>query len=448
MLGGRPLRLGLGAIFLCCLIGISSASAVRGPLDRTFSRDGIKTVRIPHGGGFAEDAAVQNDGRIVVVGGGGHGQFAVVSLTASGSLDRSFAGDGVWTRSFQREALDDGGPSSVLAQPDGKLVVAGYLTRTSTDTYEQSSHLILLRLLPDGGLDPTFDRDGRLDLEIEATAAFNERVGLALQGDGKLVAGLTQGSRHASLEALVARFNPDGSLDPSFAGDGRAEVGFGSMTSDVAALALQPDGRIVVAGTVSRRRRSSIGLLRLTTSGEPDPTFSRNGWIATRVGGPNARGNDVALTDDGGAVVVGGSIHYGKEPGDQWSELAVARFDADGRLYHGFSGDGKRTLRLAPNSAASAVAAQADGKFVVTGAAGSQNSRTEAVPVLRFTPRGRLDGTFARRGLAETAVGRPGGLGPIGRGITIQPDKKIVVVGNATFDRRRLEFAVLRYRGD
>jgi uncharacterized delta-60 repeat protein len=191
-----------------------------GALDTAFGTGG--KARVDFGDtefGFA--AARQADGRIVVAGRSLGSGAVVARLRANGTLDPNFDGDG-------RLTLPGGGEArAVLMQPDSKIVVTGNpgLSEVTTVT----------RLNPNGSPDTTFDGDGTATIDFGAGGAV-------LQPDGKIVvAGTAQGG------IAVARLNANGSPDATFGAAGKATVDFGAATSGNA-VALQPNGRIVVAG--------------------------------------------------------------------------------------------------------------------------------------------------------------------------------------------------------
>jgi uncharacterized delta-60 repeat protein len=197
-----------------------------GALDTTFGTGG--SVAIDFGGTeFGHAMARQADGRILVAGRTDPGGAVVARLRARGSLDPTFDGDG-------RVELPGGIGKAVLVQADGKIVVAGNTAGTQAMT--------VTRLLPNGSLDTTFDGDGTATIDF---GSLDDPVGGAVvQPDGKIVvAGYTQ----ADEAFAVARLNADGSQDATFGTSGKATVGFG-VAAFGNAVALQPNGRIVVAG--------------------------------------------------------------------------------------------------------------------------------------------------------------------------------------------------------
>jgi uncharacterized delta-60 repeat protein len=203
-----------------------------------------------------------------------------VAAAAPGELDPTFGAGGL-------VVTDLGGadsPGAVALQPDGKIVVAG--TRVLGPVAESRFGVALVRYRSDGTLDAAFGAGGLVVTELgEGTIAFAAAV--ALQPDGKILvaggAGLISGEFHGF---MVARYHSDGALDPTFGRGGLVVTGFGQGHAAAAGLALQADGRIVVAGTVSNQ----VGLARYTASGALDPP-SAPGAPRSRTSGPKPTGS-------------------------------------------------------------------------------------------------------------------------------------------------------------
>lgn len=198
-----------------------------GKLDATFGTGGKASVDFG-GDDFGLAMTRQADGRILIAGRSSAAGAVVARLRANGTLDADFGGDG-------RVTLPGGGSASaVLVQPDGRIVVAGNSNGNEVMT--------VTRLQPNGSPDATFDGDGTATIDFGSLSDLASDA--VLQADGKIVvAGYTQ----ADEDVAVARLNPDGSPDATFGAAGKATVDFGVATFGNA-VALQPNGRIVVAG--------------------------------------------------------------------------------------------------------------------------------------------------------------------------------------------------------
>jgi len=209
----------------------------------------------------------------------------------------------------------------------------------------------------------------------------------------------------------AARAEP-GNLDPTFGVGGlvTAPVGSGSFAE---ALALQPDGKIVVAGT---GWGAGITVARYTVDGWLDPTFGTNG--TTTVGGDNVQAWAVALQPDGKIIVAGRTLAF------LYTRLALTRFNPDGSLDHSFGSGGMVTTQIGQQSSAWAVAVQPDGRIVAGG--GSWDGTTEGFGLARYEADGSLDPSFGSGGTVTTLEN---GLGDVGA-LALQPDGKIVAVGD------------------
>ncbi len=214
------------------------------------------------------------------------------AAAAPGDLDRSFAGDGVQVTDI---AGDRDQALALARQPNGRLVAAGV-----ADEGTQDDNTAIARYLGTGALDSSFDTDGRLTTAFSPADQDAARA-VAVQGDGRLVVAGYVGN---GADMAVARYLPDGRLDPNFSSDGKREIDLGSSTNqDVAeAVAIQPDGRIVIAGR-GTDENSDLAVVRLDHDGSLDGSFSGDGKRLIDIGEDFAR--DLAIQPDGRIVVAG-----------------------------------------------------------------------------------------------------------------------------------------------
>jgi uncharacterized delta-60 repeat protein len=295
---------------------------------------------------------------------------AAPALATPGALDPTFAAGGVST-------LQPGGHQgqglSVAQQPDGKLVVAAAID-IAENTPVFDSAVAVLRYLPDGTLDPSFGSGG----VAYPSAARGGNVAVALAPDGKIVLGRTLGT--AATDVSVQRLNADGSVDGSF-GTGGAFVWDSGSPDQIAAVAVQPDGRIVVLGSAG----AGTFVLRIGAGGSLDPTFGSGGVSGTRGSGVVAfTGYALALQPDGKIVVGGQGAHEGMRPGlDEpppvvSENAALLRLNADGSLDETFGGftiplcdcilHGYVFTNAGPDGLLNSLALQPDGAIVAAGA--------------------------------------------------------------------------------
>ena len=273
---------------------------------------------------------------------------------------------------------------------------------------------------------------------------------LVLQPDGKLVVAGESGGDFA-----LARYNPDGSLDTSFSGDGVVTTDFAGWGDVAYAVALQSDGRIVAAGSAYAEHEfyedtPFFALARYQADGTPDPAFSGDGIVITDISDPfgNARAHAVALQQDG-KIVLGGVLG-----GGLFSDLVLARYNPNGSPDQSFG------TAYQDFAGARALAIQASGRIVAAG--WTWFSESEDFLVARWDSNGAFDSVF---GGPRDARGRPpGAVADFGlfnddraRALAIQPDGKIVVAGRSApgyyasggfeIDEPG-DFALARYRMD
>jgi uncharacterized delta-60 repeat protein len=402
------------AVLLLALPGLTLASP--GDLDPTFDGDGMRAF-----GGLSSDVAnavmVQRDGKLVLAGYGG-GNFAVTRLNPEGSFDTGFGDGGM-------SGADFGGVDSAYAaalQADGKIVVAGHT--------EVNSDIAVARFHPNGSLDGSFDPGGT-DGPGKKTfghGGFDIANAVLVQPDGKIV---VAGAGNAKADFAVTRLNSDGSYDSTFDGDGIAAADFGATDIGYAA-ALQPDGKIVVAGQTGSAEYD-VAITRFNPTGPADATLDRtfNGAGTKRFGyGGFDSARAVLVRPDGKLVVAG---HGGPN-----SDLAVTQLNPDGSFDTGFGDRATAWADFGGRDFGYAAALQPDGKVVV---AGERAGVDDDIAIARLQPGGALDATFSVDG--RTTVNFGGA--DAGYALALQADGRIVVAGDTTLGN---DFAVARLEGD
>jgi uncharacterized delta-60 repeat protein len=378
-----------------------------GTLDADFGAGGVdgngrvstNFDSLPSGGGTDDSATavgLQPDGKLVVAGTTASdtdpGDFAVARYNADGSLDTTFAplstiGAGKLTTDFggaEGDSAEAVAIEGTPGNPDFRIVVAGTTKNPSNEfdfavaVYEE-----------DGTPDAAFD-GGTVTTDFGARA---EASGVALQADGAIVVAGTR-IDFVNHDFVLARYTPDGELDPTFApggtdGDGKQRTDFGA--NDVArAIAVRELGagevRIVVAGQGNAGTGNDGGLAAYTTDGLLDPTFGPGG-------------------DDG---------------------------------------DGKATFELGatPFDALRGVAFQPDGKILASGSVES-----DGFGLIRTTPAGSLDPSFGGDGLVSTSFGVNSGQ-DAAQGVALAPDGRIVAAGGMLIAQNGSDFLVARYAAD
>ncbi|WP_327360960.1 calcium-binding protein [Streptomyces sp. NBC_01296] len=289
----------------CCFFSVARYNT-DGTLDSGFGNGGL--VRVDEFGGSADgaDVAVQPDGKIIAAGKGGGGGFALVRLDAGGNLDPSLGGDGAVVAGFTPASPQDAGGTArgMALQPDGKIVSVGYVGNTAFD-------IGVARYLPNGSLDPAFSGDGMVTADFGGTEFGNA---VAVQPDGKVVAAGSGG-----VGVALLRYNADGSPDGGFGTGGRTSVRFPGDGGGANAMALQPNGKIVIAGQAddpNSQEGNDFGLARFNTNGTVDTGFDGDGFVVTGfLDWDDARG--VLVQPDGKIVAAGYGAGYA---------FAVARY--------------------------------------------------------------------------------------------------------------------------
>lgn len=327
-----------------------------GGLDGTFGSGGKLTVPVD----ILVDVALQLDGKIVLLGHhvspDGDSKFALHRLIAGGAHDPNFDdGDGIAWLDFG--GLDGG--SHVALLPDGRILAAG----------GNSAATLLVRLWPDGlSFDTGGQQAHGLAFPPRYQPGYREQAtGLALQPDGALVvAGQAYAPDYAFSQAFVTRFTSQGPLDGSFGTHGSARFGAGIFNA-ATAVALQSDGKLVVAGYSAFSADYTIMDLlvaRFHPDGTPDDGFGYHGSYITDFAGGADSGTALAVAPDG-KIVVGGNVWNGSA-----SDWGVLRLTEAGQPDSSFDGDGRYFFGFGIQNGLNALAVQPDGKILAAGHAG------------------------------------------------------------------------------
>ena len=295
--------------------GLVARFTASGALDATFGTAGI--ARVPGSGSLA-DVVVQSDDRIVVVG-SLSSNFLVARFTANGVLDPTFDGDGIQTATI--DPINYEAPAAVDLQSDGRIVIAGFTNYSDPD-------IAVLRFTTAGALDTTFGDGGDAGLQvIDRNGDTDYGEDIAIDGSDRIyIAGESTPSPGLPSDMSVLRLTANGAADPAFGIGGWAstQLAAPSFRSESRGVALQADGRVVVAGTVSAAGGASIfGLARFTVAGALDTSFGTAGTVTSDIdGGPFDSVNAIVIGLDGLATVVGLSGTSGVQ------RAAIARYRA------------------------------------------------------------------------------------------------------------------------
>lgn len=448
-----------------------------GWLDSGFGTQGV--VKLPVSWTTSETAfdiiAVQGDGKIIAGGKTDRhyddGDFALVRYTQDGSLDQAFGDNGKITTDFSfdheqpcRFAYSQDDIYAIAVQHNGKILAVGwsYLELSGPSCPDSRTALALARYQPDGSIDVAFGTEGKVLLFGESYSCAIGRD-MLVQPDGKIVVvGTLCGEGY-----LVARFNTDGTADATFANNGIfawdppnwASIRYGLSLTGVA---LQPDGKIVVAGglfieTIGYHHLERWNLFRLNPDGTVDMSFNpAGGGIVNAFLGPHCK--DLALQQDGKILVTGSAL--GEDTTEAAGQFTTLRYLPDGSLDTTFGANGmvQTTFGLGlggwlDSNAAESIVVQADGRIVVGGFVNEMYETADGnflsnlnFALQRYNSDGGYDYSFGTGGKVTTDFGSNNDRG---YALTLQADGKILLAGGSSQNFRWLgnEIAIARYEG-
>ncbi len=421
-------RFGRVLVLACALTSMASTPALAAPgdLDTTFGGDGKVTTNFtvnenypnPVDSDFANALVIQADGKIVAAGSATSGRFGLARYNADGTRDTTFSGNGKVVTNFT-DGFDNA--NAVAIQADGKIVAAGRAAGGG-------GRFALARYNADGTLDASFGGDGKVTTNF--TPWRDDAHGLIVQPNGKIVAAGAAGDGGDNSTFALARYTPDGTLDPTFGDGGKVTTNF-TTGSDFAFAVAKASGKIVAAGGAGGLGGKRFALARYNANGTRDTTFGGDGKIVTNITAGDDWANGVTIQTDG-KIVVAGTGGYAR--------FALARYTPDGVLDSAFGDNGTvlTDFTTLQDDIAYGVAIQTDGKIVAAGSAG-EGYGDARFAVARYTPGGAPDTTFADNGTLVTDFTSEEDFA---KGVAIQADGKIVVAGMANLYG---EFALARY---
>ncbi len=412
-----------------------------GSLDADFGRGGVVAERTLQGGLSPEALVIQTDGKTVLAGTASDLATAAVGFglaryNADGSLDSGFGSSG---RVLTRVGGGVAEAHALALQPDRDILAAGSGFKPEAAAV---GNFAVARYTPDGALDETFGLDGGVVLTPVAASGAEARA-IALQADGRIVVAGTAFASGKTNDALaLARYNVDGSLDPSFGSGGSLITTFeasgaepGSSPFRVAALLIQSDGNLVAVGSIGGHQ-GAFGLAGYLPSGALDVGFGTGGTvISNRAASTQAY---AAVLQPDGKIVVGG----GPGAGTERLAFVLARYDPRGHLDASFgSGGFVTTVFPGGGSGAHAVTVGSNGMLVAAGAGYASAPPSQAsgagqgpvnggFAVVRYLPNGATDTSFGSDGAVLTTVGD---AGSVPAAVAIQGDGKLVTAGLTYF---------------
>lgn len=379
----RPVRRSLAAL-AWALAG--PALAGFGSLDQSFGSAGKVVTSFPGGNGQGHGMAVLDDGRLIVVGtvssfsSSTSYDFGLVRYLADGSIDTTFGSGGRVATDFGFNFQEFA--NAVAIQPgDGKIVVVG----------TSASRFAIARYLPDGALDTTFGTGGRVRTDV--SGGYAEAYSVLVQADEKIVvAGSTNGFG-------IARYNPDGSLDNTFNGDGTTSIRFSTSGTDGGfALGMQGDKYVVAGGICPGGVPCGFGLERFHADGTLDTTFGTDGLAFLNMTGGDDRATALHVLPDGKLLAAGRTGSTG---------IALARFTADGALDETFGTGGFSLTSFGEGRYDEAwdLEVQTDGAIITVGDSFDPGFTGGSFALTRHLPSGSPDTTFGVGGRLLTSFG-------------------------------------------
>jgi uncharacterized delta-60 repeat protein len=406
-----------------------------------------------------------------------------------GSVDTSFNGGPQLTSVGEGEDY----AFAMAVQPDGKVITVGR-TSTATGGYD----IAITRHLRDGTLDPDFGSAGKVVTAIAPGRGADDARAVLVEPDGRIVVAGYSDASGTDMDFMVVRYNADGTLDPTFGDAGKTVTNIGDGTDIVFALARQPDGKIVAAGSAafSQSTAQDFALIRYNTDGSLDAGFGVGGKVTTAINtfGSNELIYAIVLQpvgDETRIVAVGGEgtfiaarytasglldASFGEGgkiralfqsnigsaesvtltadnkiviAGHIGHEFSLVQLNTDGTLDTGFGSGGKVVTPVSSTNwdEATAVVRQADGKLLVGGWVYEGVSTNGNFVVLRYNADGTSDAGFGTAGQVITPVA-PNAARDSGRALALQVDERVSTVrllqaGEATDGSYK--FALVRY---
>jgi uncharacterized delta-60 repeat protein len=299
-----------------------------------------------------------------------------------------------------------------------------------------------------GDLDTSFDGDGIAATKIDSGPVVFEAV--VVQPDGKVVGvgkDYEDTNWNPPQNALIVRYNVDGSLDSSFAANGVYTSGLSGVDDYYNGVTIQPDGKIIAVGLIMSGFYEDILVVRHNVDGSLDTGFGTGGKTIIPIGSGSDIAHAVVLQPDGKIVVSGRSE---ESPGTLTYDMAVLRFHAHGTLDTSFNSVGYTVVPIRTNQRDIAydVAIQTDGKIVATGESETGNfSNKYDTATIRLDTNGALDSAFNGTGVVTTSFGMA--YRDCGQGIAVQKDHKLLVAGSAKpFSGSYSQVGVVRFNTD
>jgi uncharacterized delta-60 repeat protein len=407
-----------GIFILSLILGVFTTASGQGELDISFNGTGSVMTDFGVSTSSVASILVQPDQKIVEVGAtnqGGFTYFALTRYNPNGSLDTSFGDNGRIVTDFDPNGPTEGAGAAVL-QPDGKIIAAGYVALSNPGP----SYFALIRYNPDGSVDTSFGNGGKVSTSI--VQHVHRISGAALSPDGKIVVAGLYFAGSQTTESLIVRYNPNGSLDTSFSGDGIVTDTRGGNLGDANApssVAIQPDGKVITGGAYTRSLSVTGGdvtLVRYNADGTYDFSFGSGGRLLIPSPTVSEAIRAIALLPDGRIVAAG----------ESGADFLLMRFNADGSPDVTFDGDGRLTTAIVNGSRASSLLLRPSGKIFLSG---SSSTAAQGIVAASYNADGSLDTSFSGDG--KFSLGFAGSFTTGANAMAIDGLNRIILGGTA-----------------
>ncbi len=311
-------------------------------------------------------------------------------------------------------------------------IIATGSSNSSTTDYAFS----LARLNPDGSLDNLFGSGGKVVTSIGISAS--EIFAVAIQSNGKIIAaGYSTQDFDIGTDFTIVRYNSDGTLDNSFGTGGIVLTDINTSEDQIYSITIQADGKILAAGPTRDLTTgiTSFGVVRYNSDGSLDNSFGSAGKVITSISNNRDDAYKVLIASGNKIIVAGRSIPNGSP-----TTVAIVKYNSDGSLDNTFGNAG--IVSAIDDFGPVTAALQNDGKIVV--ASSLDDNGTIDFGLARFNSDGTIDNSFGTGGVVSTNTGDS--FGEI-LSLAIQTDGKIIAAGHST-DQGVHEITLARYNSD
>lgn len=405
------------ALYLILILSFITTAVAQPELDISFNGTGKVTTDVGAGTDLVSEILVQPDQKIVAVGSTGCGETGTCfALTRYNT-------NGSLDTSFgdNGRVITDFDPNAVteaaaaaVMQPDGKIVAAGFAAFINPGP----AVFAVIRYNTDGSLDQTFGSGGRVSTSI--VQHLHHIRAIALAPDGKIVVAGDYFSANQNTQTLIVRYNPEGSLDATFGSGGKVTDTRGFSLGDANipwSVAVQPDGKIVTGGAFTQNQNGDVTLLRHRVDGTIDSSsFAGNGRLLIPSPGINEVISAIAFQPDGKIVAAGMS----------GQDFLLMRFTANGLPDTSFDGDGRVTTAIVGSAQANSVVILPSGKIFVSGLS---FTAAQGFVAACYNPDGSLDTSFSGDG--KLTFGFEGSFTTEAYGMAVDALGRIMIGGTA-----------------